>query len=273
MSHVGNILANFYNLYSCSIYNNAIDYCFSLYGYNLNIIDIQNNIKNNNVNYANFNKKVTNLYDSYFAPLVNSNPIKNNIFIDNNIIITGPNASGKTTILKSALFNIILSQQLSIGFYSKAEISPFKFIHSYLNIPDTSNRDSLFQAEARRCKEILDIIISSKNNDKHFCIFDELYSGTNPNEAIASAISYLEFISKYTNARFMLTTHYLTVCENMKSYKNIINKHMKLENDNSTFILENGISYEKSGIKILKQLNYPNEIIESANLISNNYKI
>jgi DNA mismatch repair ATPase MutS len=71
----------------------------------------------------------------------------------------------------------------------------------------------------------------------------------------------------------MLTTHYLTVCENMKSYKNIINKHMKLENDNSTFILENGISYEKSGIKILKQLNYPNEIIESANLISNNYKI
>lgn len=273
LSHVGNILANFYNLYSCSIYNNAIDYCFSLYGYNLNIIDIQNNIKNNNVNYANFNKKVTNLYDSYFAPLVNSNPIKNNIFIDNNIIITGPNASGKTTILKSALFNIILSQQLSIGFYSKAEISPFKFIHSYLNIPDTSNRDSLFQAEARRCKEILDIIISSKNNDKHFCIFDELYSGTNPNEAIASAISYLEFISKYTNARFMLTTHYLTVCENMKSYKNIINKHMKLENDNSTFILENGISYEKSGIKILKQLNYPNEIIESANLISNNYKI
>jgi hypothetical protein len=75
------------------------------------------------------------------------------------MIITGPNASGKTTILKSTLINIILTQQFGCGFYSSAKLSPFKHIHCYLNIPDTSGRDSLFQAEARRCKEILDIIV------------------------------------------------------------------------------------------------------------------
>ena len=78
-------------------------------------------------------------------------------------MITGPNASGKTTILKTTLFNIILSQQVGFGFYSSATINPYKYIHCYLNIPDTSGRDSLFQAEARRCKEILDSVKNSKD--------------------------------------------------------------------------------------------------------------
>lgn len=52
--------------------------------------------------------------------------------------------------------NIILSQQIGYGFYDSANINPYDYLHSYLNIPDTSGRDSLFQAESRRCKEILD---------------------------------------------------------------------------------------------------------------------
>ena len=71
----------------------------------------------------------------------------------------------------------------------------------------------------------------------------------------------------------MLTTHYISVCENMSLQDNIVNKHMKIINNKSSFKLDNGISYEKGGIKILEELNYPTEIIESANLISNNYKI
>ena len=54
------------------------------------------------------------------------------------MIITGPNASGKTTILKSSLINILFSQQFGCGFYDSAKIKPFNNIHCYLNIPDTS---------------------------------------------------------------------------------------------------------------------------------------
>ena len=74
-------------------------------------------------------------------------------------------------------------------------MTPFDHIHCYLNIPDTSSRDSLFQAEARRCLEIL-TKIKDNEDKKHFCIFDELFSGTNPYEAISSAKSYLTHISK-----------------------------------------------------------------------------
>ncbi len=65
------------------------------------------------------------------------------------MIITGPNASGKTTILKTTLINTILTQQFGCGFYSEATMYPFNHIHCYLNIPDTSGRDSLFQSETR----------------------------------------------------------------------------------------------------------------------------
>ena len=87
----------------------------------------------------------------------------------------------------------------------------FDYIHCYLNIPDSCSRDSLFQAEARRCKNIIRFY-RIKIQKKHFCIFDELYSGTNPYEAISSAYSYLDHISKNKNVRFLLTTHYIRLC-------------------------------------------------------------
>ena len=49
-----------------------------------------------------------------------------------NIVITGPNASGKTTYLKTTAINIILSQQISCGFYQKCILNPFTcFLSSY----------------------------------------------------------------------------------------------------------------------------------------------
>ena len=90
--------------------------------------------------------------------MIQEKPIKNTYNLDKNILITGPNAAGKTTIVKTTLFNIIISQQIGYGFYDKAYLHIYDFIHSYINIPDTSGRDSLFQAEARRCENILTVI-------------------------------------------------------------------------------------------------------------------
>jgi DNA mismatch repair ATPase MutS len=155
-----------------------------------------------------------------------------------------------------------------LGCYKKATINVYKYINSYLNIPDTSQRDSLFQAEARRCKEILDCLINNKNGkDRHFCIFDELYSGTNPSEAIASAYSFLNFISNYTNLNFLLTTHYISLCNLLEKNSNIVNKHMEIINNKNTYKLISGISNIKGGIKVLEDLNYNKTIIDGAKTI------
>ena len=271
VTKIGNILRAFYQLFKNDNYNKAIHYSLYLEGFIENINCLQRNITKKSINYCKFTKKDTEFEDAYFASL-NNNPVKNTYTLDKNILITGPNAAGKTTLLKATLFNIIISQQIGAGCYKMARINPYKYIYSYINIPDTSGRDSLFQAEARRCKEILDSISKSKSNERHFCIFDEIYSGTNPSEAIASAYSFLRYISEY-NIDYMLTTHYFSLCKMMNKVDRITNKQMEINNLKNTYKLIDGISNIKGGIKVLEDLKYNNEIIEMAKEIVDNINI
>ena len=194
------------------------------------------------------------------------NVIKNECDLTKNIILTGPNASGKTTTLKSTLINIIISQQFGMGCFNNLKLTPYNNLHCYLNIPDTSGRDSLFQAEARRCKEIIDVI-DNNQNDRHFAIFDELYSGTNPDEAINSAKSFMDYIVKNDNVTCMLTTHYVKLCKKLSKNDKIINYNMKtIKKDNKlkhTYKIKNGISKIKGGFNVLIDMNYPQEIINN----------
>ena len=268
ISEIGYVFKCFYELHTDTIYDDAIMYSLGFNGYVDCLKGLQNNILERKINYCLFidNSKRTIFKNCYYANLKNLNPIKNTVKLKKNMIITGPNASGKTTTLKSILINIIFSQQFGCGFYDSAKMKPFNHIHCYLNIPDTSGRDSLFQAEARRCKEILDII-SINESHTHFCAFDELYSGTNPEEAEQSATSFMKYITKYDNVSCLLTTHFIKVCKKLEKSKTIINYKMLTDkNDNELkykYILEEGISDVKGGIIVLKQMNYPKEIIEN----------
>jgi hypothetical protein len=267
IKEIGYVFKCFYELHCDKIYDDAIMFSIGFNGYIDCIKGLQQNIQDGKVNFALFieqSKKAV-IHNNYYAPLKNASPVKNTIKFKKNMIITGPNASGKTTILKSALINILLTQQFGCGFYESASIKPFNYLHCYLNIPDTSGRDSLFQAEARRCKEILDII-QNNTNENHFCAFDELYSGTNPEEAEQSAIAFMKYITKYNNTSCILTTHFIKVCKKLAKSKMITNYRMKTENTNGQldykYILEEGISNVKGGIMVLQQMNYPKEIID-----------
>jgi energy-coupling factor transporter ATP-binding protein EcfA2 len=213
--------------------------------------------------------------------------ITNKIDLNKNMIITGPNASGKTTILKGILLNVILSHQHGIGYYQSGTKMPmYSEIHCYLNIPDTSGRDSLFQAEARRCKEILDKIEESEENEsiRHFCIFDELFSGTNPDEAISSSYGFINYLINTKRIDFALTTHLGSLCDMVEKNKMKRIKNMKMETNefkseisctseteeksaeeavdfHYTYKLEKGISKVKGGLKVLKDLKYPASIL------------
>jgi len=212
-------------------------------------------------------KSTTKLTSQIYAPLLSKSAVANDINLNKQLIITGPNAAGKTTIIKTTLFNIILSQQLGFGFYKSAQINPYDYLHCYLNIPDTSGRDSLFQAESRRCKEILTCMLENPNK-RHFCIFDELYSGTNPYEAIASAYGYIDFVSKNPNVDLILTTHYIELCELLANHDRIDNLHMTTSIDGVyLYKIADGISTIKGGLKVLRDLEYPSEIVDNAKRI------
>ena len=262
---VGYLMKCFYDIYDDKICNDSMLFAFGFTGYIENMQGLHENIKNKFLNTCEYSvKKETVFKNSYYAPFKDKETIRNSYNLETNKLITGPNASGKTTILKTTIFNVILSQQIGYGFYNSAVINPYKYIHCYLNIPDTSGRDSLFQGEARRCKEILDSVVNNK--DRHFCIFDEIYSGTNPYEAISGAYAYLTYLSGYKNFKFMLTTHYVSLCEKVKNVKTVMNCHMDIDIDENnefmyTYKLKKGISTIKGGVKVFKDLDYPKEIV------------
>ena len=266
IAYIGKLMKLFYILYDDEQIQNMFKYSFGFHGYIDTILGIQENIESKKINSCKYKKSITFKLKNMYHPNID-NPVKNNININKNIIITGPNAAGKTTTIKATVINLLLNQQIGYGFYDSCQLSLFDYIHCYLNIPDTCSRDSLFQAEARRCKNILDTITNNKNK-KHFCIFDELYSGTNPYEAISSAHSYLNYISKYKNVRFLLTTHFIKLCELFKKNKNITNKSMetKIAKNNLPeycYKIQKGISNIKGGVSVLKILNYPDKIINN----------
>ena len=271
IKEIGKILKYFYELHSNIEYEKTFLYSIGFNGYLDCIEGLQKNIQENKMNFATFidkNKKSI-FKQSYYACLKDKEPVKNTIQFKKTLIITGPNASGKTTILKSTLINIIMTQQFGCGFYDSSKFAPFCYIHCYLNIPDTSGRDSLFQAEARRCKEILDIIATNKK-ETHFCVFDELYSGTNPEEAESSATSFMIYLQNYKNVYSLLTTHFVKVCKHLDNIKRIQNCKMVTEKDENkikyTYKLEKGISEIKGGINVLTEMNYPKEIIDTIKL-------
>lgn len=233
----------------------------------------------------------------YFPMLLLENDkksvIKNSVTMDKSYILSGPNASGKTTLLKSVLFNILCTQQFGCGFYDTCELDePFTIIESYINIIDTHDRNSLFQNEARRMLEIIQTIeTSSAETPKAnmFFVFDELFSGTNPKEATSCGIACLNDIIGRSNVRFILTTHYDGICNYFSQNKystTITNKQMACsyskdatnEIKNITeihydYTLVDGISTIYGGLTVLRDLGFSNSILKNATKIMSNKKI
>jgi len=303
ISENGYTMKCFYELYENKEYEESIRFSMGFEAYINNMMGVYNNYKRGVVQFADFdaaNNGVCAFKKQYYPPLMDEDPVKNDCSLKKNIIISAPNKAGKTTILKTTTLNIIFTQQLGCGFYEACKITPYTHIHSYLNIPDTSGRDSLFQAESRRCKDILDIITHlhnqnapkgagfecqrgqplrtldaqwcQHNNDtkkhRHFCIFDELYSGTNPEEACKAGHAFLKYLANFPNVNFMLTTHYLSICKKFRKSEKVQNYKMEVNvlkdgNFEYTYKMKKGISKIKGAVRVLKDMNYPDEIIEN----------
>ena len=285
ITEFGTVFKYFYELHTNETYDSTMLYSLGFNGYIDCIQGLQENILNKKINFARLQKLETKkrnksiFKNSYYPACLNNSDslIKNTVKLKKNMIVTGPNASGKTTILKSTLINVIFTQQFGCGYYDSAKFSPFHHIHCYLNIPDTSGRDSLFQAEARRCKEILDCI-DKHSKESHFCVFDELYSGTNPEEAEISASSFMLYLQKYKLVSSILTTHFFKVCKTLDAVESIKNCKMETHIDENkeilyTYKLKKGISEIKGGINVLNKLNYPKEIIDGTLQNINKYNI
>jgi len=274
---IGYLLKSYYCMHSIPEYKDAFSYAISFEAYRATLAGISQRVHTGIVNYGIIKTSgPTKFQKQVYPALVDSkvSAIFNDMSLKKNLIITGPNASGKTTQLKTAAINVIFTQQFGVGFYQSCDLVPYTHIHSYLNIPDTSGRDSLFQAEARRCKEIIEIIDAESESaeSRHFCIFDELFSGTNAEEATSASYSFLKYLQKRDNVDFILTTHFVKLCKKVKKNSGLLrianckmDATLQPHHENGihfTYKLVGGISKIKAAKLILMQMGFPEEIIQ-----------
>ena len=135
--------------------------------------------------------------------------VPNDVRVDGtNWLITGPNAAGKSTLVKAVATNVLLAQTLGFAFATEAAITPFAWICTHINIPDCKGIESLFQAEMNRCGACVDVVRSLPPSHLGLIVLDEIFNSTNVVEGISGAYAILDTLSQHPNACTLITTHY-----------------------------------------------------------------
>ena len=186
----------------------------------------------------------------------------------NNMIITGPNAGGKSTFIKSVTLLILFGQSLGVVPGHDCEFTPFKLLNTYLNIPDCKGKESLFEAEMHRARDHIRELEALDPNSKAFLVMDEIFSSTNPEEGISGGYAIAQKLGEFNNSVTLLTTHftYLTKLEtetpNYMAYKIPINRvDGRID---YPYKLVRGVSDQFIALELLKHKGFDNDIIENA---------
>jgi DNA mismatch repair ATPase MutS len=183
-----------------------------------------------------------------------------------NMIVTGPNAGGKSTLIKAILSNVLLSQTLTIVAAKSSTISPFHLIHSQINIPDCKGKESLFEAEMHRSKESIDMLKECRGPS--LIVMDEIFNSTNPIEGISGAYAIAKQIGSYKTNITIISTHYLYLTKLAAKLKHFANYKMGVEisGDDIKFPykLKKGICKQFIALELLKQNGFDAKIIKDA---------
>ncbi len=196
-----------------------------------------------------------------YHPLLEE-PVPNSITEQQSVLITGSNASGKSTFIKTLAVNAILSQTIYTAMARSYQGSFFQ-IYSSMAIKDNIfSSESYYIVEIKSLKRILDSV-----NDEipTLCFIDEVLRGTNTLERIAASSRILSSLAEKNTLVFAAThdielTHILEGAYSNYHFQERIEKHQIIFD----YLLYQGKSVSKNAIRLLDMLGYPKEITEGA---------
>jgi len=188
-------------------------------------------------------------------PVLTGKQTKNPMCLSSNILITGPNAAGKSTYVRSIGANIILSQTLGICCARRMEAAPVSAILSYMRVRDVLGSGSLFETEVAHCAGILRIAAAiQEHGGKAVIFFDEPMHSTPPLEGEAAAYAVLQHLGNMPNIRTIVTSHYHRLTElPAPTWRNISMDAIKTQSGTYRFPykIRSGPSFQSIALELL----------------------
>ena len=187
-----------------------------------------------------------------------------------NMILTGPNAGGKSTFSKGLTLEVVLAQTIGLVPAESLTITPFARINTYMNISDdTAGGNSLFKSEVIRAQELLKTILDLPKNQFSFSVMDEMFSGTSPKEGEAAGYAVAKNIGSHKHSMAIIATHFPRLKkleEETTDFKNYQVRVIKNADGTLTypFKLEFGAADQNVALDILKLEGFDGSIMTDA---------
>ncbi|MDO4512841.1 MAG: hypothetical protein Q4B72_02285 [Lachnospiraceae bacterium] len=212
--------------------------------------------------YPEFGAKKQIILEEGYHPLIDK-PVVNSIETEQNILLTGSNASGKSTFLKMVAINVLFAQTIHMTLARRYLACFFRVYSSMALRDDIVSGESYYLTEIKALKRILDQI------DTHtvpvLCLVDEVLRGTNTVERIAASTEILTHLSG-RNMLCFAATHDIELTRLLN--QDYINHHFREEIEQNEIVfsykLYKGEAKSRNAIRLLEMIGFAPEIIQKA---------
>lgn len=216
-----------------------------------------------------FSEENETAFEEIIHPLL-AEPVPNTHNMGNKLLITGSNASGKSTFARTLAVNAILGQLFNTCLAKSYRFKPCQ-VYSSMNLKDDIiTGDSFYMAEIKSLKRLLHIAESSS----YVMIFmDEMFKGTNVIERIAAASIILKKFADL-DCFLCLATHDVELSRILgERYENYHFREV-VTNDEIFFdyTLREGVTTGSNAIKLLAYCQYDQELVSQAEAYAENYR-
>lgn len=206
-----------------------------------------------------------------YHPLLNE-PVKNSIQAGENILITGSNASGKSTFLKTVAINAILAQSIHTCL-AREFVTAFYSIYSSMALrDDLLSGESYYIVEIKALKRILDA--SAGKEHPVLCFVDEVLRGTNTVERIAASVQILKELGR-RNVLCFTATHDIELTRLLK--EQFVNYHFSELFEEGTicfdYLLKEGEATSRNAIKLLELIGFDKGITKTAEQMAESFLV
>lgn len=197
-----------------------------------------------------------------YHPLLHT-PVANDILARRNVLITGSNASGKSTFLKTIALNAILAQTIHTVLAESYQAAMFRVCSSMSLKDDIQGGDSYYMVEIKALKRILDLLATE--GEAVLCFVDEVLRGTNTVERIAASAQILQSMAG-KNCLCFAATHDIELTQLLEEqYQNYHFSEEIADNDICfSYKIRDGRASTRNAIRLLKIMGYDADIIKKA---------